>query len=77
MTTPNEAQTQYLPTPPADFWKALLEVRNYLLFNKAEEIFVLPPEQYRGDLGIRASLSMIDRYLDLTTDIWSGGQVVE
>ena len=55
----------HLPTPTSEFWEALSVVRTYLLFNKADEVFALPPLQFRGKYDLKNAFWIVDRYLDL------------
>ena len=60
----SKVNEQYLPTPPKEFWESLRMVRNYLLFNRAEEIFSHLPRRYWTRPTIRDAFDEIDFYLE-------------
>lgn len=63
MTTKMNAPVQYLPAPTQDFWEALRVVRNYLLHNRAEEVFADPAAQFRGEHNLTTALAIVDHHL--------------
>jgi len=60
----SKVNEQYLCTPPKEFWESLRVVRNYLLFNRAEEIFACPPLIYCTRNNLRDAFDEIDFYLE-------------
>lgn len=54
------------PYPPGEFWRALVEVRNYAFAHGTREYFTemgLPREG-----SFRNSVDIVDNYLDLATN---------
>ncbi|MEZ5940301.1 MAG: hypothetical protein R3C18_02840 [Planctomycetaceae bacterium] len=77
MTTTLDAPVQNLPTPSPEFWEALKVVRNYLLHNRAEELFAHPAVQYRGLFDLKEALSTVEYYLYLVQSEEEDSRAVE